>query len=100
MVTPCGPLDPPAPLHVNVKVAVLVSVVVDSLPAVPRAPVHAPEAVHEVALVDVQVSMEVPFTLTSIGEAIRLTVGAGELPFTATCALRVMLPPAPVHCRV
>ena len=74
---------------------------VDSLPEVPRMPLQAPEAVQEVAFVEVQVSVEVPLTATEVGFAVRSTVGiGGGLLLTVTCALRETFPPGPVHCRV
>ncbi len=58
-------------------------------------PDQAPEAVHEVALVEDQVSVEpLPFA-TVLGLAIKLTVGAGVVTETVTDC--VALPPAPVQ---
>jgi hypothetical protein len=64
------------------------------------APLQAPDAVHDVALVEDHVSVELPFTETSGGSALRFTVGiggGGGVEPTVTCAVREMLPPEPVH---
>ena len=69
--------------------------VVDCEPLVALAPDQAPEAVHEVALVAVQVNVEVPPLTTVLGLALKLIVGAGAV--TETVADCVALPPAPVQ---
>jgi hypothetical protein len=82
---------------------VFVSAAVTSLPDVAFAPLQLPEAVQEVASVEVQVSVAVPLTLTVNGSALKLTVGAaggGGLPATVTVTLRLLEPPEPVHCKV
>jgi hypothetical protein len=62
------------------------------------APDHAPEALHEVAFVDDQFSVELaPLTMV-LGLALRLIVGAGGVTDTVTNC--VALPPAPVHVKV
>lgn len=61
-------------------------------------PDQAPEAAHEVALVEDQVSVEVPPLLMALGPTLRLTVGAAAL--TDTVADCTAVPPAPVHVRV
>src|SRR5262245_43199759 len=61
---------------------------VDSVPDVARDPVQPPDAVHEVAFVDDQVSVDVPPVVTLVGFAVRDTVGAGGL-------LPPSLPPPP-----
>ena len=70
---------------------------VDSLPEVALAPDQSPEAVQEVALVEVQVSAEdAPFA-TAVGFAASETVGTGGSTGTVTVALAP--PPAPVQVR-
>ena len=49
---------PPAPVHVRVKVLVALKAPVLVLPAVARAPLQLPEALHAVAFVEDQVSVE------------------------------------------
>jgi hypothetical protein len=63
------------------------------------APDHAPEAVHEVALVEDHVSVEEPPLLIVLGLAPTLTV-AGGFPLTLTVADCAVLPPDPVQVRV
>jgi hypothetical protein len=63
-------------------------------------PVQPPEAVHDVAFVDDQVSVELPPAFTVVGLADNITVGADGAPMTCTVTLRCALPPEPVHCRV
>jgi hypothetical protein len=71
---------PPVPVQASVKSRVAVSGCVCTLPDVERAPLHAPEAVQLVALLVVQLSVEVPFNTTLVGFAARFTVGAGVEP--------------------
>jgi hypothetical protein len=61
-------------------------------------PDHAPEAVHDVALVADQVKVELLPLITELGFALRLIVGAGD--FTDTVADCAALPPAPVQVKV
>ncbi len=67
---------PPGPSQVSVNAASAVMVALSSLPDVAFAPLHAPEVVHDVALVADQVSVEVPPLSTMLGLADKLTVGA------------------------
>jgi hypothetical protein len=92
-------LVPPEPLHVIEYVALAVSVPVDWLPLAARLPLHAPDAVHEVALVELQVSVEALPVPILVGLADRVTVGAlGAGAVTTTLAVAGMLaPPDPVH---
>ena len=71
---------------------------VDSLPEVALVPDQAPEAVHELALVEDQVSVEnAPFA-TDDGFAASDTVGVGGGD-TVTVVDAVALPPEPVQVR-
>ncbi len=67
-------------------------------PLVASLPLHLPEAVQDVALVDDQDSVELPPLAMVLGLALKLTVGAGEV--TVTVADCAALPPAPVQVRV
>lgn len=68
--------DPPGPVHVSVNVLMAaVSGPVLAEPAVARAPPQAPLALHVVALVDDQVSSELPPYATAVGLALSDTVG-------------------------
>jgi hypothetical protein len=60
-----------------------VNVPVDCVPEVAFAPVQPFEAVHDVALVDDQVSVELPPEVTEDGFAVSVTVAAGVAPWTA-----------------
>jgi len=71
---------------------------VDCEPLTGLLPDHAPEAVHEVALVADQVRVELLPLITELGLALRLIVGAGD--FTDTVADCAALPPAPVQVKV
>ena len=81
----------------------VVSAPVASLPPeVALAPDQAPEAVQEVALVEVQVSAEDAPYATAVGSAASETVGiggGGAVPDTVTFADTLTLPPAPVQVR-
>jgi hypothetical protein len=88
---------PPAPLQPSVKVLVTVSGLDVSLPEVALVPDQAPEALHEVTLVEDHVSVEVPPLATDVGVAARDSVGAGGVTVTVDDALAV--PPDPEHAR-
>jgi hypothetical protein len=60
-------------------------------------PLQPPEAVHDVALVEVQVSVEDPPLATAVGLAISVAVGTG-LTVTVTLAAG-LVPPAPLQVR-
>ena len=63
------------------------------------APAHAPEAVHEVALLDDHVSVDALPLLIVLGLALKLTVTVG-FALTETVAVWAAVPPAPVQVRV
>jgi hypothetical protein len=71
---------------------------VDCEPLADLVPDQAPEAVHEVALVAVQVKVELLPLATVLGLAAKVIVGAGAV--TETVADCVALPPAPVQVRL
>ena len=75
--------------------AFAVSAPVDCDPVMALVPDQAPDAVHEVALLDDHVNVELPPLDTALGPALSMTVGAAGL--TETVADCVALPPAPVH---
>jgi hypothetical protein len=68
---------------------------VEKEPVVALAPDHAPEAAHEVALVEDQLNVDAPPLATVLGLTVKLTVGAGAL--TDTVTVCVALPPVPVQ---
>ena len=61
-------------------------------------PDQAPEAAHDVALVEDQVNVEPLPLATVLGLAAKVTVGAGEV--TDTVADCAALPPLPVQLKV
>jgi hypothetical protein len=63
-------------------------------------PLHAPEAVHVLASVLDQVSVEEPPLDTLSGLAVNDTVGAGGADVTVTLIDCAALPPAPVQVSV
>jgi len=90
--------EPPAPVQASVYCVAAVSAAVLCDPLVASVPLQPPEAVHEVALVDDHVSVEALPLVTVLGDALRVTVGAGFLTeMVADCAA---LPPVPLHVSV
>ena len=63
------------PVQARLYVVVLVSPPVDALPETALAPDHPPEAVHDVALVEDQVSVDPPPLVTDVGFAVIDAVG-------------------------
>jgi hypothetical protein len=84
-----------------VKTLVSVSAPVDPEPETGLDPDHAPEAVHDVALVEDQVSVALPPLAIVLGLAEIETIGAGAggaaVTFTVTAAAAV--PPLPEHVK-
>jgi hypothetical protein len=72
-----------------------VSVPVDCEPLIALLPDQAPEALHEVALLADQVSVDPLPLATVLGLAVKVIVGAGEV--TETVVDCVALPPLPVQ---
>jgi hypothetical protein len=89
---------PPAPVQLNVYTVVALRAPVDCDPLIACAPLHPPDAVQAVALVEVQLKVDVPPLLTLVGLALKDTVGAGDE--TVTVADCDAEPPAPVQVRV
>jgi len=71
---------------------------VECEPLVASLPVQPPEAVQEVAFVDVQDRVELEPLAMVLGLALKLTVGAAEV--TVTVADCAALPPVPVQVNV
>jgi hypothetical protein len=72
----------------------------DWVPLVALAPLQPLEAVHDVALVVDQVSVELEPEVIDEGEAEMVTTGAGVPAVTVMVVELAALPPAPVHVRV
>ena len=68
------------------------------VPEIAFTPDQVPDAAHEVAFVDDQVSVALPPLFTALGPTLSVTVGAAAL--TETIADCVALPLPPVHVRV
>jgi len=77
-------------------VALALSAPVDCEPLTGMLPDQAPEAVHEVALVDIQVKVELPPLAIVLGLALRLIVGIC-CGLTVTVVVCDALPPVPVQ---
>jgi hypothetical protein len=74
-----APLVPPAPVHVKEYELGIVIAPVLCVPLVALLPVQPPEAVHEVALVELHVSVEVPPLAIDVGAAPRDAVGTATV---------------------
>ena len=92
--------EPPAPVHVSVKVVVCASADVICVPDIALLPDQPPDARQFVALLELQVSVEVPPWATCAGFAERVMVGTGGATLTATVADCVAEPPGPVQASV
>jgi len=93
-VADCAAL-PPAPVHVNVYVALALSAPVDCEPLTALVPDQAPDAVQEVAFAEDQVSVALAPLAMALGPTLKLTVGVGA--FTETVADCAALPPSPLQ---
>jgi hypothetical protein len=90
---------PPVPVQLNVYTVVPLRAPVDVVPLIACEPFHPPDAVQEVALVEVQLKVEALPLLTLVGLAFNDTVGAGGAE-TVTVADCDAEPPAPVQVRI
>jgi hypothetical protein len=76
----------------------LVRAPVDHVPLVATGPLHPPDAVHTVALAELQVSTEPAPPATVVGKAPSVTVGTADVTTTSVdCETE---PPAPVQVSV
>lgn len=92
---------PPAPVHAKVYVPLLVRLVRLNVPEVALAPLHAPDAAHDVTFVLVQLSVLSLPLFTTAGVALIETVGIGVGGgCTVTSAELLALPPSPVQVSV
>jgi hypothetical protein len=67
------------------------------VPLAALVPLQPPEAVHNVALVDIQVSVDEPPLAMVGGLAIRVAVGTGLVVTVTVTGAAELLPPAPAH---
>ena len=88
-------LVPPVPVQANEYDALAVRALVLCVPLVALVPIQAPEALQEVALVALHVSVDVPPLAIEVGFADSVTFGAGT---TVTVAVTTLLmPPVPLQ---
>jgi hypothetical protein len=73
---------------------------VDSLELIALAPAQSPVAAHDVALLELQVSVEELPCRMAEGFALRASVGGGVAGVTLTVTVCVAVPPAPVQLNV
>jgi hypothetical protein len=88
-------LAPPGPVQVIEKTADVDSVPVLCVPLVAFVPLHPPVAVHDVALVELQVSVEAVPPVTAVGLAASPAVGI----ILIVAVAAVLVPPGPVQVR-
>ena len=88
---------PPSPLQLSVKVESVVSAPVEVVPLTALVPDHPLEARQLVALLLDHVSVDALPLATLVGEALKVSVGAGRM---VTPTLRVTEPPAPLQLSV
>jgi hypothetical protein len=85
-------LAPPAPLHISEYDVVELTAAVDWVPPAGKVPVQPLDAVQDVALLEVQVSVDVPPGATTEGLTTNVAVG-----MRLTTALALEVPPEPVQ---
>jgi hypothetical protein len=90
-----GELPPPGPVQVSEYEVAVFNAAVFWVPLMPTEPLHPPDAVHAVALLEVHVNAAVLPAATAVGSADRVTVGNG-MSVTAAVA-GALVPPGPVH---
>jgi hypothetical protein len=86
-------------VQVNEKLVVAVKPLVTCVPIVPKLPLQPPEAVQDVAFVELQVKVDVAPAATVVGFAVNSAVGAGGVVgSTVTVAIAAgLVPPAPLQ---
>ena len=84
---------PPAPVQLSVNEVLALNAPVLALPETGFEPLHPPDAVQEVALVDVHVNVLLAPLATDVGDADSVTVGAGVDVVTVTVVLARVVPP-------
>ena len=91
---------PPAPVQFNVYVAAFVIGPTVVLPEVFWIPDQLPDAVQDVALVEVHINISVAANATEVEAATKDTVGTGAGAVTVSLTKALPEPPAPVHVSV
>jgi hypothetical protein len=101
MVAIAGVLVPPAPLHTSEKLPLAVKGPMPRLPAVASMPLQPPDAVHPVASVELQVSVEVVPLAIAVGAADSIVVGTGGAAVTVIPAeAEALAPSVLLHVKV
>ena len=96
-VTLATGLVPPGPVQVSEYVVAVVSAAVFWVPLIASAPLQPPAAVHDVASVELHVSVDFEREATLVGLAVKVAVGTGAM---LTVALATALvPPGPVQVK-
>jgi len=67
------------------------------VPLVVFVPLHPPDAVHDVALAETQVSVEDPPLAIAVGLAVSVAVGTGLVVTVTVAVATALVPPGPVH---
>jgi hypothetical protein len=73
---------------------------VDWVPLIATDPLHPPDATQDVASVDDHVSVELPPVVTTVGFAVRVTVGTTGAATTLIVTLVCAWPPCPEQLRL
>jgi hypothetical protein len=94
-VAVAGALVPPVPVQVSVYAVLVVNAPVFTVPLADFVPLQPPEAVQDVALVELQVKVDDPPLAMVDGLAIRVAVGAEAM--VTVAAVGLLMPPVPVH---
>jgi hypothetical protein len=94
-VAVAGALVPPVPVQVSVYAVLVVNAPVFTAPLADFVPLQPPEAVQDVALVELQVSVDDPPLAIVVSPAVSATVGAGAM--LTVAVVGVLVPPTPVQ---
>ena len=90
-------LVPPGPVQVNEYAVFAVKALVLCVPLAANVPLQPPEAVQDVALVELQVSVEAPPLATLVGFAVSVAVGTGLAAIVTVAAAAALVPPEPIQ---
>jgi hypothetical protein len=91
-------LVPVGPVQVNEYVVFAVGLTF-CVPLVAKVPLHPPEAVHAVALLEVQVSVDVPPAGIAVGDAVSVAVGMAVALMVTVAEAVALVPPGPTQYR-
>ena len=94
-VAVAGALVPPVPVQVSVYAVLVVNAPVFTAPLAGFVPLQPPEAMQDVALVELQVRVDDPPPAMVGGLAVRVAVGAEAM--VTVAAVGILVPPVPIH---